>query len=113
MCRGEEEEEEELEVSFADNLKTAGGAVAFLLTFIGCGAWFFSVFEEDLSFFDAFYFTFITMLARSSLQSVSGAYTLTRQAGESPSLFTQDQDWEEGAFQTWSSFQLASHRLSV
>jgi len=58
----EEEEEEELEVSFADNLKTAGGAVAFLLTFIGCGAWFFSVFEEDLSFFDAFYFTFITML---------------------------------------------------
>ena len=46
----------------ADNMRTAGGAVLFLLTFMGFGAVFFSNFEEDLSFFDAFYFTFITML---------------------------------------------------
>merc|ERR1712012_62840 len=57
-----EEEEEEQEAGFKDNLKTAGGAVAFLVAFIGSGAYFFSVFEEDLSFFNAFYFTFITML---------------------------------------------------
>jgi len=56
------EEEEEQEAGFKDNLKTAGGAVAFLVAFIGFGAYFFSVFEEDLSFFNAFYFTFITML---------------------------------------------------
>merc|ERR1719447_2641284 len=57
-----EEEDEEQEAGFKDNLKTAGGAVAFLVAFIGFGAYFFSVFEEDLSFFNAFYFTFITML---------------------------------------------------
>lgn len=56
------EEEEEQEAGFKDNLKTAGGAVAFLVAFIGFGAYFFSYFEEDLSFFNAFYFTFITML---------------------------------------------------
>merc|ERR1712192_219356 len=56
------EDEEEQEAGFKDNLKTAGGAIAFLVAFIGFGAYFFSVFEEDLSFFNAFYFTFITML---------------------------------------------------
>ena len=37
----EEEEEEEQEAGFKDNLKTAGGAVAFLVAFIGSGAYFF------------------------------------------------------------------------
>lgn len=57
-----ESEEEEPEPGFADNMKTAGGAMLFLLAFLSFGAYFFSVFEEDLSFFNAFYFTFITML---------------------------------------------------
>ena len=38
--RGSEEEEEQ-EAGFKDNLKTAGGAVAFLVAFIGFGAYFF------------------------------------------------------------------------
>ena len=38
--RGSEEEEEQ-EAGFKDNLKTAGGAVAFLVAFIGSGAYFF------------------------------------------------------------------------
>ena len=41
MPRSSEEEEEEQEAGFKDNLKTAGGAVAFLVAFIGSGAYFF------------------------------------------------------------------------
>ena len=35
------EDEEEQEAGFKDNLKTAGGAIAFLVAFIGFGAYFF------------------------------------------------------------------------
>ena len=52
--------EEEEDVGFAGNLKTAFGSLLFLSLFLSIGAYFFSVFE-DLTFFDAFYFCFITM----------------------------------------------------
>jgi len=53
-------EEEEEEVGFAGNIKTAGGALLFLIIFLSFGAYFISIYE-DLTFFDAFYFCFITM----------------------------------------------------
>jgi len=56
----EKTEEEEKDVGFADNIKTAGGALLFLIIFLSFGAYFISIYE-DLTFFDAFYFCFITM----------------------------------------------------
>jgi hypothetical protein len=45
---------------FARNLYTVAGAVLFLGIFLTCGAGIFTLWE-DWSFFDAFYFCFITM----------------------------------------------------
>ena len=50
MPRSSEEEEEEQEAGFKDNLKTAGGAVAFLVAFIGSGAYFFRSLKETVFF---------------------------------------------------------------
>ena len=54
ICR-----EEEID-GFAGNLKTAACGLLFLIFFLSIGASSFSV-VEDLTFFDAFYFCFITM----------------------------------------------------
>ena len=56
-----EEQDEIGEIGLAGNMRTAASAMLFLGIFLSFGAWFFSV-SEQLSFFDAFYFTFITML---------------------------------------------------
>ena len=50
MPRSSEEEDEEQEAGFKDNLKTAGGAVAFLVAFIGSGAYFFRSLKETVFF---------------------------------------------------------------
>ena len=52
--------EEEEDVGFAGNIKTAVLSLLFLSFFLSIGAYFFSI-VEDLTFFDAFYFCFITM----------------------------------------------------
>ena len=52
--------EEDEDVGFAGNIKTALGSLLVLSLFLSIGAYFFTV-VEDLTFFDAFYFCFITM----------------------------------------------------
>ena len=47
-------------MGFAGNIKTALGSLFVLSLFLSIGAYFFTV-VEDLTFFDAFYFCFITM----------------------------------------------------
>ena len=47
-------------MSFAGNLKTAFGSLFVLSLFLSIGAYFFTI-VEGLTFFDAFYFCFITM----------------------------------------------------
>ena len=53
-------DEEEEDIGLAGNIKTAGGALLFLIAFLSFGAYFISLYE-GLTFFDAFYFCFITM----------------------------------------------------
>ena len=55
ICREDDEN-----VSFAGNIKTAFGSLFVLSLFLSIGAYFFTI-VEDLTFFDAFYFCFITM----------------------------------------------------
>ena len=47
-------------MGFAGNIKTALGSLLVLSLFLSIGAYLFTV-VEDLTFFDAFYFCFITM----------------------------------------------------
>ena len=59
----EEEEEEEdsgVDVGLLDNLRTAGGALLLLFLFLSFGAYFISYYE-NITFFNAFYFCFVTM----------------------------------------------------
>lgn len=56
----EDEDTENIDVGFMDNIKTAGGALLLLCLFLSCGAYFISIYE-NISFFNAFYFCFITM----------------------------------------------------
>ena len=52
--------EEEEEVGFAGNIKTAVASLLFLSLFLSIGAYSFTI-SESLSFFDGFYFCFITL----------------------------------------------------
>ena len=54
------DEEEEEDAGLAGNMKTALGSLFVLSLFLSIGAYSFTV-VEDLTFFDAFYFCFITM----------------------------------------------------
>ena len=54
-CREEEEDP-----GFAGNIKTAVASLTFLSLFLSIGAYFFTI-SEGLSFFDGFYFCFITL----------------------------------------------------
>ena len=54
------DEEEEEDAGLAGNIKTALGSLLVLSLFLSIGAYSFTV-VEDLTFFDAFYFCFITM----------------------------------------------------
>ena len=60
----EEEEEEEdddaMDVGLLDNMRTAGGALLLLFLFLSFGAYFISYYE-NITFFNAFYFCFVTM----------------------------------------------------
>merc|ERR1719220_2337109 len=55
----EKTEEEEDDGGMGSNIFLVGGAVVFLAVFLSCGAFLFTLWE-DWSFFDAFYFCFIT-----------------------------------------------------
>ena len=55
-----EDDEEDDEMGFGNNMYTVGGALVFLGIFLGCGAFLFTLWE-DWTFFDGFYFCFITM----------------------------------------------------
>ena len=61
---GQEEEEEEedggMDVGLLDNMRTAGGALLLLFLFLSFGAYFISYYE-NITFFNAFYFCFVTM----------------------------------------------------
>ena len=54
------EEDDDDEGMFGGNLTTAVGALLFLFLFLSFGAFLFTLWE-DWTFFDAFYFCFITM----------------------------------------------------
>ena len=54
------DEEEEEEMTFSNNLYTVTGSLVFLGIFLSCGAFLFTLWE-DWTFFDGFYFCFITM----------------------------------------------------
>ena len=58
----EEEEEEDgtMDVGLLDNMRTAGGALLLLFLFLSFGAYFISYYE-NITFFNAFYFCFVTM----------------------------------------------------
>ena len=61
--KGQEEEEEEdggVDVGLLDNRRTAGGALLLLFLFLSFGAYFISYYE-NITFFNAFYFCFVTM----------------------------------------------------
>jgi predicted tellurium resistance membrane protein TerC len=47
-------------MGFGNNMYTVGGALVFLGIFLSCGAFLFTLWE-DWTFFDGFYFCFITM----------------------------------------------------
>ena len=55
QCREKEEE-----TGLSSNIGIAVGSLLILIIFLSIGAYFFSVYE-DITFFDAFYFCFITM----------------------------------------------------
>jgi len=55
----EKTEEEDEDGGMGSNIFLVGGAVVFLAVFLSCGAFLFTLWE-DWSFFDAFYFCFIT-----------------------------------------------------
>jgi len=52
--------DKEEDIGLASNIATAVGSLLVLIGFLSIGAFFFS-FNEDITFFDAFYFCFITM----------------------------------------------------
>ena len=54
------EEEDDDEMGFGTNMYTVAGALIFLGIFLSFGAFLFTLWE-DWSFFDGFYFCFITM----------------------------------------------------
>ena len=56
----DDEEETSVDVGLLDNMRTAGGALLLLFLFLSFGAYFIS-YLENISFFDAFYFCFVTM----------------------------------------------------
>ena len=56
----EEEEEDGMDVGLLDNMRTAGGALLLLFLFLSFGAYFISYYE-NITFFNAFYFCFVTM----------------------------------------------------
>ena len=56
----EEEEEDAMDVGLLDNMRTAGGALLLLFLFLSFGAYFISYYE-NITFFNAFYFCFVTM----------------------------------------------------
>ena len=56
----EEEEEDSMDVGLLDNMRTAGGALLLLFLFLSFGAYFISYYE-NITFFNAFYFCFVTM----------------------------------------------------
>lgn len=58
LLKSEDDEEEDMGIK--GNLYTVAGALIFLSIFLSCGAFFFTLWE-DWSFFDAFYYCFITM----------------------------------------------------
>ena len=57
VCRDEDDDEE---MGFSNNMYTVGGALIFLGIFLSFGAFLFTLWE-DWTFFDGFYFCFITM----------------------------------------------------
>ena len=52
--------DEDEEMTFSNNLYTVTGSLIFLGIFLSCGAFLFTLWE-DWTFFDGFYFCFITM----------------------------------------------------
>ena len=52
--------DKEEDIGLSNNLAIALGSLLILICFLSIGAYFFSVYE-DINFFDAFYFCFITM----------------------------------------------------
>ena len=55
-----DDDDDDDEMGFGNNMYTVGGALVFLVIFLSCGAFLFTLWE-DWTFFDAFYFCFITM----------------------------------------------------